>query len=111
VIVSELPTIKSLAGRLSWARKRKGWTQDELSIRAQVSRDVIAKVESGVTRMPRQIKQLASATEVPPAWLAFGSEKIDEWSEEILELAQALHELPVDSRETVKTLIGQLKKT
>lgn len=111
VIASEYPVIPSLGGRLLWARKRKGWTQDQLSDASGVSRDVIAKAELGVTAMPRQIKKLAEPLEVPPAWLVFGSEKIEEWTEETLSFAQDFHELSPERQETVRSLIRQLKDT
>lgn len=111
VITSEYPVIPSLGERLLWARKRKGWTQDQLSDASGVSRDVIAKAEIGVTAMPRQIKKLAEPLEVPPAWLVFGSEKIEEWDEETLSFAQDFHELPPDRQDTVRLLIKQLKDT
>jgi transcriptional regulator with XRE-family HTH domain len=108
VIASELPALRSVAERLKWAREHKSWTQDQLSERSKVSRDVIAKTELGITRMPRQIKQLSEALDVPPAWLAFGHEKIDEWNKDILELAQHIHELPEAQRDAVRNLVKQL---
>ena len=110
MITSELPALKSVAERLRWARERQGWTQDQLSKRSKVTRDVIAKTELGITRMPKQIKQLSEALDVSPAWLAFGHEMIDAWDEEVLELAQLLHELPDEQRDTVRNLVKQLRQ-
>jgi len=42
--------------------------------------------------------------------LAFGHEMIDAWDEEVLELAQLLHELPDEQRDTVRNLVKQLRQ-
>jgi len=98
MINSPLPKLRTLAERLVWARNQRGWTQIELATFSGVSRDVIAKTELGTTSMPRQIKKLARVLEVEPAWLAFGSEKIAEWDEETLDIAQQFHDLPESVR-------------
>lgn len=105
--INELPKLRTLSERLKWARERKGWSQEDLSIHAGVGRDVIAKVEVGKTRMPKQIGQLADATEVPRAWLAFGDERIEQWDEETFQVADAYNRLPPNLKHAVKELIVQ----
>ena len=105
MVLSDLPRLKTLAERMVWARQRKGWRQDDLADAAKVSRDVIAKTEAGITRMPKSIEQIAVALEVPPAWLAFGAAEIDSWDEETLAVAKRYAELPSDLRSAIKTLL------
>ncbi|MGB5835291.1 MAG: helix-turn-helix transcriptional regulator [Thiohalocapsa sp.] len=102
----DLPRLGSLSERLIWARNRAKLTQDQLAMRASVSRDVIAKTESGLTRMPKRIDQIASALEVPAAWLAFGSEEIASWDEDTLAMATEYNRLPEHVKSAVRTLIS-----
>lgn len=53
-------------------RKTKGWTQEQLAQQADISQDMIAKMETGVTgaRFPT-ITKLANALEVDPSELFF----------------------------------------
>jgi transcriptional regulator with XRE-family HTH domain len=105
MVSSELPKLRTLAERMAWARQRKGWRQEDLADAARVSRDVIAKTEAGITRMPKSIEQIAGALEVPPAWLAFGAEEIGEWDADTLAVAKRYSDLPQDLKAAIKTLL------
>lgn len=105
-----LPNLKTFAERLIWARERAGLTQEELAEKSKMSRDIIAKAETGKTKRPKRMKDLADALEVPPAWLAFGDDRIDQWDEETLLFAESFSHLPPEVREAVKTLINNMFK-
>ena len=62
----------TLAARLVFARKAAGMRQEDLAKASGVGRDVIAKTEIGITKIPRGIEEIAAALNVSPAWLAFG---------------------------------------
>lgn len=102
---SNLPSLPNVAARLQWARERARLTQEQLAAKAGVTRDVIAKTEAGITRMPKSIEKIAAALDVPPAWLAFGHEQIENWDEDTLELAEAYNRLPGAVRQAVRDLI------
>lgn len=62
----------TLASRVRHRRLQHGWTQRELAQAAHCTQSVIQKVETGYSKNPRQIDQLAKALEVHPAWLMYG---------------------------------------
>src|SRR6266478_9645467 len=51
------------------ARKAKGLSQAELAAAARVSQQLIAAIETGVTRCTKFLLRLAAALEVPPGQL------------------------------------------
>lgn len=105
----KLPRLQTLAERVVWARKRKDWTQDDLATACGSTRDQIVKVELGKTRRPRNMQDLAKALDVPPAWLAFGDERIDDLSKEAIEIALGWQTLPAEVQEAVARLIRAAK--
>jgi transcriptional regulator with XRE-family HTH domain len=105
--MSTFPKLKTLGARLKWAREHKNWRQEDLALHSGVSRDVIAKTESGTTRMPKQLGKLAHALEVPRAWLAFGDERVEDWDEETFEVADAYNQLPANVKGAIRELILQ----
>jgi transcriptional regulator with XRE-family HTH domain len=66
----------NVGGRLRLARNEKGWTQQELAVRARTTQAVIQKIENGRSHRPRCLEHLAQALGVSPAWLMFGGEKL-----------------------------------
>ena len=103
--------LSTLAARLAWARARRGFTQEQLAKAAGVSRDIIVKTETGITRMPRDIADIAKALEISPAWLAFGAERIDTWDGETLTMAERINQLPPAIRKLVQDLLDVLMPT
>ena len=101
------PILDGLSTRLAWARKRKNMTQGELADRSGVSRETIAKIETGIIKQPRNIAALASALDIEPAWLQFGAEAIDTLDNSVLEAAFILQSLSDDDREA---LLGTIRR-
>jgi predicted transcriptional regulator len=58
---------------LRTARKRAGFTQEELAAKAQVRQALISKLESGVIKNPRfaTVLRIARALQINPAELMF----------------------------------------
>ena len=101
---------ETVAERTKRARIACGFTQDELARSAGVTRDVIAMIETGRTKRPRQLEKIAEALNVSPAWLAFGDELIDELSEEDLRRAARLKSLPDGVRIAIEQMIDAAVK-
>lgn len=108
--MTNYPTFETIGERVLWLRRRRKLTQEQLGEACGQSREWVAKIERGNTRMPRKIKELANALGVSPAWLQFGIEEIDNLSKEILEAAIDLEKLPEDKRKLVLELIQNLKR-
>jgi transcriptional regulator with XRE-family HTH domain len=70
-------------------RQDKGWTQEQLAVRAGTNQAVIQKIENGKSLRPRKIDQIAEVLEVNPAWLMFGDEATPTLSDEAFEVAKA----------------------
>lgn len=66
----------TLAGRVRWARERKGWGQAELATQLGWIRTTISDWETGRTRRPKRekIRQVADLLEVDTDWLATGGD-------------------------------------
>ena len=96
---------KTLAERLRYARNRKGFSMDCLAKMAGVTRSVIQKAELGGTEMPRGIKGIADASDVSPAWLAFGIGEFDNVSQEAVKIALAWDKLPKEVKDALTPAI------
>jgi len=70
-------------------RQEKGWTQEQLAVRAGTNQAVIQKIENGKSLRPRKIDQIAAVLEINPAWLMFGDEVAVELSPEAMSLGEA----------------------
>lgn len=79
--------LRTLAGRLKWARLQRKLSQTELARRAGVAQGTIGNLESGGRKDPRRIVEIAGALYCSPAWLASGR---GEW-----DLAKATGDAPV----------------
>jgi transcriptional regulator with XRE-family HTH domain len=64
----------SIASRLAEARKKKGWTQEQLAKEAGVSQGTVGNIESGARRSLGSLPRLAEALGVPHNWLRDGGD-------------------------------------
>lgn len=64
--------LKTLGGRIAYARKALDLTQSELAKRAGIGQSSIALLESGSTKAPKRALVLAKALQVPLEWLMHG---------------------------------------
>lgn len=64
--------MKTLAERLTWARKEKNMTQSELARASGVAQSNIGNLESGARKTSRTIAQLAAVLGVDALWLEKG---------------------------------------
>ena len=99
----------SLGSRLRRKRREKGWTQEQLAIKAGTNQAVIQKIENGKSLRPRKIDEIAKVLEVNPAWLMFGDRSAN-LSGEAVRLAEAWQHLPEPSRGRLKEEILRLSR-
>lgn len=95
----------TLGKRLRAARKERGWTQEQLAVRADTSQAVIQKIENGKSLRPRKIDKIAEVLEVSPAWLQFGTETENPPDAEALELARVWSGLDEPYRSSLREAI------
>lgn len=65
--------MKSLAERVTKRREELGLSQSALAKQVKVSQQSINKIETGQTRSPRNLEELAIALGVTQQWLLFGT--------------------------------------
>lgn len=93
----------TLGSRLRRKRRERGWTQEELALRAGTNQAVIQKIENGKSLRPRKIDEIAQVLDVNPAWLMFGDEASPAvLDEEAAEVAKAWNHLPEPIRSRIK---------
>lgn len=93
----------TLGSRLRRKRRERGWTQEELALRAGTNQAVIQKIENGKSLRPRKIDEIAQVLDVNPAWLMFGEEASTAvLDEEAAEVGKAWHLLPEPIRSRIK---------
>jgi transcriptional regulator with XRE-family HTH domain len=93
----------TLGSRLRRKRRERGWTQEELALRAGTNQAVIQKIENGKSLRPRKIDEIAQVLDVNPAWLMFGDEASPTLlDEEATEVAKAWNHLPEPIRSRIK---------
>jgi transcriptional regulator with XRE-family HTH domain len=93
----------TLGSRLRRKRRERGWTQEELALRAGTNQAVIQKIENGKCLRPRKIDEIAQVLDVNPAWLMFGEEANSTLlDEEATEVAKAWNHLPEPIRSRIK---------
>jgi len=98
--------LDTIAKRMRWSRERSGMTQEELARKAGTTKDVIAQVEVGRTKRPRQAEQIADALGVPVAWLMFGDSELEP---DAVEVAVAYQGLPEHVKLAIRALIDSSK--
>lgn len=89
--ISRYANLTTLADRLKTIRILKGLTQEDLAVAAGIKQQSIQAIESGKTKMPTAdiLFKIARRLEVSPAWLAFGTEAIDNLSDQAIRIATA----------------------
>ncbi|MEW7976582.1 MAG: helix-turn-helix transcriptional regulator [Candidatus Sedimenticola endophacoides] len=98
----------TLGQRMRFKRVEKGWTQEQLAMRAGTNQAVIQKIENGKSLRPRKIDQIAEVLSVNPAWLMFGDESASTLPLDALELATAWQRLPEPERSRIRQEILDL---
>jgi transcriptional regulator with XRE-family HTH domain len=98
----------TLGQRMRMKRQEKGWTQEQLAVRAGTNQAVIQKIENGKSLRPRKIDEIAAVLDVNPAWLMFGDDMANTLSEDAMTLAQAWHNLPEPHRSRLRQEILSL---
>ena len=90
---------KTAADRCRALRAKKGWTQVDLAKAAGVTRDIVAKIETGWTQGKKEtMERIATALGVSPALLMFGAEQA-ELSDEVWDAAKRLQAMSPSERE------------
>ena len=97
----------SLGARLRRKRREKGWTQEQLAIKAGTNQAVIQKIENGKSLRPRKINEIAGVLEVNPAWLMFGDRSAN-LSIDAVKIAEAWEGIPEPTRSHLKEQILRL---
>lgn len=92
----------TLGSRLRRRRRERGWTQEELALKAGTNQAVIQKIENGKSLRPRKIDAIAGVLDVNPAWLMFGGKSAPALDEEATEVAKAWNQLPEPIRSRIK---------
>lgn len=64
--------MESLSDRIKQKRTEMNLTQTQLAALANTKQQVIQQVESGMTKHPRCLIDLAQALKCDPAWLLYG---------------------------------------
>ncbi len=103
--------LDSLGARVRRKRREKGWTQEQLAVRAGTNQAVIQKIENGKSLRPRKIDQIAEVLEVNPAWLMFGDKAAANLRDDAREVAEAWQRLPEPSRSRIREEIMRLATT
>ncbi|KRT53759.1 helix-turn-helix domain-containing protein [endosymbiont of Ridgeia piscesae] len=98
-------SMDTLGSRLRRKRRERGWTQEELALRAGTNQAVIQKIENGKSLRPRKIDQIAAVLDVNPAWLMFGEKSSSELDPESVEVAKTWSSLPEPIRSRIKRSI------
>lgn len=100
--------LDTLAKRLKYLRKHRGFTQEELARMVDTTQDVIQKIENGKSLRPRNIEKLATALDTSPAWLQFGISELDKLDEKSIGLAMLFAELPPEQQKVIEATIKSL---
>lgn len=98
----------SLGQRMRFRRQEKGWTQEQLAVRAGTNQAVIQKIENGKSLRPRKIDQIAAVLDVNPAWLMFGDELAASLPPDAMAVAEAWHTLPEPQKSRLRQEILDL---
>ncbi|MEJ1298405.1 MAG: helix-turn-helix transcriptional regulator [Candidatus Sedimenticola sp. (ex Thyasira tokunagai)] len=100
----------TLGHRMRFRRQEKGWTQEQLAVRAGTNQAVIQKIENGKSLRPRKIDQIAAVLDVNPAWLMFGDELAATLPEEAMTVANEWNRIPEPDRSRIRQEIQNLAR-
>ncbi|MGL9721604.1 helix-turn-helix domain-containing protein [Symbiopectobacterium sp.] len=67
--------MNKLSERLKQRRTELNFTQADLAIIAGVKQQTIQQIESGATKRPRFLLEIANALKCNPSWLLYGSQE------------------------------------
>lgn len=95
--------------RLRQAREAAGFTQQELADRLKLQRSLIAQIEIGRSKRPRELEKIAKELNVSPAWLQFGTAAIDDLTADEIQAALDLHDLEPAVRDAMIAAIKAAK--
>ncbi len=95
----------NLGARVTRTRLRKGWTQHELADNVGTSQAVVQRIETGKCVHPRNIDRIATALNVTPAWLMFGTVVMDDLDDEAIQTAKVWSTLQEPHRSALKEMI------
>ncbi|WP_260292210.1 helix-turn-helix domain-containing protein [Sedimenticola hydrogenitrophicus] len=98
----------NLGQRMRFRRQEKGWTQEQLAVRAGTNQAVIQKIENGKSLRPRKIDQIAAVLDVNPAWLMFGDELAASLPPDAMAVAEAWHGMPEPHKSRIQREIMDL---
>lgn len=70
--VPRKPDLSTLAGRLAYAREKRGLTQTDLADAAKMKQPAVSKIEKKLMHRTTAIARLAAALGVPAEWLERG---------------------------------------
>lgn len=101
----------NLGQRMRQRRQEKGWTQEQLAVRAGTNQAVIQKIENGKSLRPRKIDQIAAVLDVNPAWLMFGDALATTLPPDAMNLAENWHRLPEPHKSRIRQEILNLTTT
>lgn len=83
--MSDNQYMANIGKKIREAREDRGWTQDELAERAGVTQGAIGHAESGRTKRPRDLPEIARALQRDIGWFLDDSdEAYDEWQVNII---------------------------
>lgn len=83
--------MSTLAQRFYARRKTVGLSQVQLAEASGISQQAISRLETGITKRPRQedIETLAACLDVSPGWLMFGEARNDTPHAKVRDLRRA----------------------
>lgn len=101
--------LMTLGQRLRYFRKQAGLTQTQLGDLVGLSQQAVAYVEKDRTKMPHKIHEIASVLEISPALLAFGDERVEQLTPDVIEAAIHMQSLPEEDRQVLAKIITNYK--
>ncbi|HHU4981472.1 TPA: helix-turn-helix domain-containing protein [Yersinia enterocolitica] len=66
--------METISERLKQRRSELNLTQAELAEKAGIKQQSIQQIESGATKRPRFLFEIASALQCEPSWLLYGNQ-------------------------------------
>lgn len=102
--------LMTLGQRLRYFRKQRGLTQTQLGELVGLSQQAVAFVEKDRTKMPHKIHEIASALQISPALLAFGDERVEHLTPDVIDAAIHLQNMDESDRRRFVDLITNYRR-